>query len=76
MGDSDVIDVDDLPKEITGKKASMIPKKLQDILEESEKNAIILALRAADGNKTKAAKILDIGRTSLYEKIEKYKIEK
>ncbi|GFP77228.1 sigma 54-interacting transcriptional regulator [Clostridium fungisolvens] len=76
MGDSDVIGVDDLPKEITGKKTSIIPKKLQDILEESEKNAIILALRAADGNKTKAAKILDIGRTSLYEKIEKYKIEK
>ncbi|GFZ31115.1 sigma-54-dependent Fis family transcriptional regulator [Clostridium zeae] len=76
MGDSNVIDVDDLPKEITGKKVSITPKRLQDILEESEKNAIILALRAADGNKTKAAKILDIGRTSLYEKIEKYKIQK
>lgn len=75
MGDSDIIDVDDLPKEITGKKASIIPKRLQDVLEESEKNAIILALRATDGNKTKAAKILGIGRTSLYEKIEKYKIQ-
>nr|WP_312291482.1 sigma 54-interacting transcriptional regulator [Clostridium chromiireducens] len=75
MGDSEVINVDDLPKEITGKKASIIPKRLQDIIEESEKNAIILALRASNGNKTKAAKILDIGRTSLYEKIEKYKIQ-
>jgi PAS domain S-box-containing protein len=75
MGDIEIIDVDDLPKEVTGKKASIIPKHLQDILEESEKNAIILALRASDGNKTKAAKILDIGRTSLYEKIEKYKIK-
>jgi PAS domain S-box-containing protein len=75
MGDREIIDVDDLPKEVTGKKASIIPKRLQDILEESEKNAIILALRASDGNKTKAAKILDIGRTSLYEKIEKYKIQ-
>ncbi|EKQ57573.1 MULTISPECIES: sigma 54-interacting transcriptional regulator [unclassified Clostridium] len=75
MGDSEIIEVDDLPKEITGKKASIVPKRLQDILEESEKNAIILALRATDGNKTKAAKILDIGRTSLYEKIEKYKIQ-
>lgn len=74
MGDSEIIDVDDLPKELTGKKSSIIPKRLQDILEESEKNAIILALRASGGNKTKAAKILDIGRTSLYEKIEKYKI--
>ncbi|OPJ65939.1 sigma 54-interacting transcriptional regulator [Clostridium chromiireducens] len=75
MGDSEVINVDDLPKEITGKKASIIPKRLHDIIEESEKNAIILALRASNGNKTKAAKILDIGRTSLYEKIEKYKIQ-
>lgn len=75
MENSEIIQVKDLPKEITGKKVSMVPKKLQDILAESEKNAIILALRAADGNKTKAAKILDIGRTSLYEKIEKYKIQ-
>jgi len=75
MGDSEIINVDDLPKEITGKKTSIVPKRLQDILEESEKNAIILALRASNGNKTKAAKILDIGRTSLYEKIEKYKIQ-
>lgn len=75
MGDSEIIDVDDLPKEITGKKVSIIPKKLKDILEESEKNAIIFALRASGGNKTKAAKILDIGRTSLYEKMEKYKIQ-
>ncbi|AWK52817.1 sigma-54-dependent Fis family transcriptional regulator [Clostridium beijerinckii] len=74
MEDSEIIDADDLPKEITGKKASIIPKRLKDILEESEKNAIILAIRASGGNKTKAAKILDIGRTSLYEKIEKYKI--
>lgn len=75
MGDREIIEVDDLPKEVTGKKASIIPKRLQDVLEESEKNAIILALRASDGNKTKAAKFLDIGRTSLYEKIEKYKIQ-
>lgn len=75
MGDNEIIDIKDLPKELTGKKIEIIPKKLQDVLAESEKNAIIFALRAAEGNKTKAAKILDIGRTSLYEKIEKYKIQ-
>ena len=75
MGDNDIIiDAKDLPKEITGKEVLIKPKKLQDVLDESEKNAIILALRASGGNKTKAAKILEIGRTSLYEKIEKYKI--
>jgi len=75
MEDREIINVQDLPKEMTGKKPSLVPKKLQDVLAESEKNAIILALRATGGNKTKAAKILDIGRTSLYEKIEKYKIQ-
>ncbi len=75
MEDNEIIDIKDLPKELTGKKIEIIPKKLQDVLAESEKNAIIFALRAAKGNKTKAAKILDIGRTSLYEKIEKYKIQ-
>ncbi len=75
MEDNEIIDIKDLPKELTGKKIEIMPKKLQDVLAESEKNAIIFALRAAKGNKTKAAKILDIGRTSLYEKIEKYKIQ-
>ena len=75
MEDRETINVQDLPKEITGKNPALVPKKLQEVLAESEKNAIILALRATGGNKTKAAKILDIGRTSLYEKIEKYKIQ-
>ncbi len=75
MEDNEIIDIKDLPKELIGKKIEIIPKKLQDVLAESEKNAIIFAIRAAKGNKTKAAKILDIGRTSLYEKIEKYKIQ-
>jgi len=75
MEDRETINIQDLPKEITGKNPALVPKKLQEVLAESEKNAIILALRATGGNKTKAAKILDIGRTSLYEKIEKYKIQ-
>ncbi|HEX9027286.1 MAG TPA: sigma 54-interacting transcriptional regulator [Clostridium sp.] len=74
MGESVIISAEDLPKEITGKKPSITPRRLQEIICESERNAIIAALRASGGNKTKAAKILDIGRTSLYEKIEKYKI--
>jgi len=74
MGESVIISAEDLPKEITGKKPSITPRRLQEIICESERNAIITALRASGGNKTKAAKILDIGRTSLYEKIEKYKI--
>ncbi|MGN1350287.1 MAG: sigma-54 interaction domain-containing protein [Anaerovoracaceae bacterium] len=41
---------------------------------ESEKQAIIKALRDAGGNKTKAAGLLKISRTLLYKKLEKYSI--
>lgn len=44
MENSEIIQVKDLPKEITGKKVSMVPKKLQDILAESEKMLLFLPL--------------------------------
>lgn len=42
---------------------------LRRILAETEKQVIVEALRSAGGNKSKAAKILGIHRTSLYEKM-------
>ena len=72
--DSDIISPIDLPKKITGIKEIKIIKKLEETMAASEKQAIIDALSAADGNKTRAAKNLEIGRTSLYEKIQKYNI--
>ena len=39
-----------------------------------EKEAIINALKASDNNLVKAAKMLEIGRSTLYRKIEKYRI--
>ncbi|WP_350252319.1 sigma-54 interaction domain-containing protein [Bacillus halotolerans] len=48
---------------------------LKETIAEAEKNAIIEALAAADGNKIKAAKLLGIGKTSLYEKCKAYQIE-
>ena len=44
-------------------------KSLKTALEEFEKQTIIDSLINSNGNKTLAAKILDISRTSLYEKI-------
>ncbi len=41
---------------------------------ESEKEAIRHALRACGGNKSKAARMLNISRTLLYKKLEKYEI--
>lgn len=72
--DSNIISPIDLPEEITGRKENNITKSLQETMVAAEKQAIIEAIKAADGNKTKAAKNLEIGRTSLYEKIEKYNI--
>ncbi len=42
---------------------------------QAEKEAIINAINKAGGNKTKAAELLDIHRTALYKKIEKYNME-
>jgi two-component system response regulator HydG len=43
-------------------------------LEEIEKEAIIQTLRKTSGNKSEAAKLLNITRTTLNSKIKRYKI--
>jgi transcriptional regulator with PAS, ATPase and Fis domain len=40
-----------------------------------EKEMIASALRISEGNLVQTAKLLEIGRSTLYRKIEKYKIE-
>ncbi len=50
-------------------------KSLSEMKEESEKAAIIDALKMCNLNKSKAAKMLNISRTLLYKKLEKYNIE-
>lgn len=49
-------------------------KSLEEIVEETERQAIIAALELCRGNRTEAAKVLGIHRTSLYRRIEKYGI--
>ncbi|MBU3112893.1 sigma-54 interaction domain-containing protein [Clostridium lacusfryxellense] len=72
--DSNIISPIDLPRNITGRNEIKIIKSLEETIFAAEKQAIIDALKSTDGNKTKASKILKIGRTSLYEKIQKYNI--
>lgn len=48
---------------------------LDEILAQSETKAIKNALNKAEGNKTEAAKLLGIHRTSLYQKISRYGID-
>lgn len=47
---------------------------LRNAVEEVEKATIIRTLKAVKGNKLQAAKLLEISRTSLYEKVDKYHI--
>lgn len=48
------------------------PIPLQHAVEEAERKAIAQALVVTDGNRTRAAEILGIGRRTLYSKLEEY----
>jgi DNA-binding NtrC family response regulator len=78
--DSQVVGFDDLPEHIQQDSRSIQPAE-EDILEEGltldeavkdyEKRLILEALEKSDWVKTKAAKLLNINRTTLVEKIKK-----
>ncbi|MEL7566829.1 MAG: helix-turn-helix domain-containing protein [Dehalobacterium sp.] len=59
------------PQDITS--AMFVPEKGKNYgfiaLADSERNTILHALRAAGGNKAKAAKLLGISRTTLWRKL-------
>ncbi|OGW18485.1 MAG: hypothetical protein A2X56_09555 [Nitrospirae bacterium GWC2_57_13] len=55
-----------------GKRSSTLDGLSGKTLEEIEKAAIKVTLRAVDGNKTAAAKALGIAYSTLYEKMKKY----
>lgn len=71
------IQVEDLPikiKNFSFDFNKINHSKLKDILDAVEKKTIMEVLERTDGNKSETAKILDISRTSLYEKIWKYNL--
>jgi DNA-binding NtrC family response regulator len=73
------ITVDDLPERIRAYKASHVLVASQDPQElvsmaEVEKRYIARVLSAVGGNKTTAARILGIDRTTLYKKLQQYHI--
>jgi len=74
------ISVDDLPDRIrkfygeadgSGEPVGL----LRNILADAEKRAIVEALRFTAGNKAKAARILGMHRTGLYQKLKRYGVE-
>ena len=78
-----IIDLDLLPDYIIKNSAIKIKKKknkdnpydLNSIVAEVEKDTIIKALKATGYNKQKAAKLLNIPRSTLYFKMDKYNIK-
>lgn len=74
LGDDKTILPKHLPPKISGGTGFYYDRSLKETLEEVEKEAIIRSLVQSKGNKSKAAKLLNVSRTSLYEKMDKYGI--
>jgi putative PEP-CTERM system response regulator len=77
LNSSELIDKNDLPREILSKnntefKFNLPPDGVK--LEEVEKSFIMQALKRCDNNQTKAAKLLGITRHTLIYRMEKYNI--
>lgn len=73
LTDSEIITIDDLPNAMNHRAHNFQEKgTLKEIVERAEKEAIQQALKKANGDKAEAAKLLDIGKSSLYEKVKKY----
>lgn len=72
------IDINFLPRSIIESSKVKIQYEevfdLNEIIHRAEKEAIINAMKISNGNKAKAAKLLNIPRSTLYFKLDKYKI--
>jgi DNA-binding NtrC family response regulator len=78
VGSSEQIELRDLPAKLRVRdvhQARTESPERQLCLEEAEKTAIRRALNYARGNKRKAARLLHIGKTTLYRKLKQYDLE-
>ena len=74
LGSGDIIRTDDLPPEVRELKKTPISDNSMLNLVENEKMLISRALEKANGNKSEAAKLLGINTTTVYRKMEKYRL--
>ena len=79
LGKGGAIRVDDLPAQVTARAESTFvldhAVARQLTLHDLERDYIGRVLQNAQGNKTEAARILGVDRTTLYRKLEEYKLK-
>src|SRR3984957_18833609 len=76
LGSGPILHAGDLPTSLQYRTNEQAPQNDELLpLEELERRAILRALREAGGDKLAAARILGIGKTTLYRKLKQYKTE-
>ena len=76
MGSGPIVHVGDLPSNLHYPSSERIPDKDELLpMEELERRAILRTLRETGGDKLAAARMLGIGKTTLYRKLKQYQME-
>jgi len=76
LGSGPILHVGDLPSNLQYPTSERAPEKDELLpLEELERRAILRTLRQTTGDKLAAARILGIGKTTLYRKLKQYHME-
>jgi DNA-binding NtrC family response regulator len=76
LGSGPILHVADLPSNLQYGTGERMPQSDELLpLEELERRAILRALREAGGDKLAAARLLGIGKTTLYRKLKQYEAE-
>jgi len=76
LGSGPILHVGDLPSNLHYGTADRLPQTDELLpLEEMERRAILRAVREAGGDKLAAARLLGIGKTTLYRKLKQYDAE-
>jgi len=76
IGSDPVVRVGDLPTRLHYPNGDRVPEKDEVLpIEELERRAILHALRETGGDKLAAARMLGIGKTTLYRKLKQYQMD-
>jgi len=76
LGSGPILHVGDLPSNLQYGTGERLPQNDELLpLEELERRAILRALRESGGDKLAAARLLGIGKTTLYRKLKQYEAQ-